>query len=396
MFMGWVFQRVISLFSNLILGSSERKDATMSFGLLSGLSKASLQELVNSLPDEGTYDGFIGREVRNCCYGENRWQFPATLVSVPGGDSLAVERCEVVLGSDPSFINYRDIDRLLQTTTHIAAVFDRNGKKVPLIAVGCKHGNPCGAAVGSDPADVMERMVMGDSLALFGGLVMTNFPITETLAQILLTAGDIEGKRILDGVVAPSFAGDAVQVLQRKNNRCRLYQNPALTQLSVSSLNRDPLLIPVRGGFLRQPNYTFVLNLADSHLEKSTRLNGLGEADLMLAWAVGSTSNSNTVTLTRSGMLIGNGVGQQDRVGACELAVRRAQRAGHDPKGAVAYSDSFFPFTDGPKVLLKAGVKTILTTGGSIKDQEVRDFCAANGIGLWMIPDEVGRGFFGH
>lgn len=54
------------------------------------------------------------------------------------------------------------------------------------------------------------------------------------------------------------------------------------------------------------------------------------------------------MTLVRDGALIGNGVGQQDRVGGCALAIIRARDAGHDVHGAAAYSDSFFPFPDGP------------------------------------------------
>jgi AICAR transformylase/IMP cyclohydrolase PurH len=45
--------------------------------------------------------------------------------------------------------------------------------------------------------------------------------------------------------------------------------------------------------------------------------------DAILAWAIGSTSNSNTITLVKNGKLIGNGVGQQDRVGAGQLALSR-------------------------------------------------------------------------
>jgi len=41
-------------------------------------------------------------------------------------------------------------------------------------------------------------------------------------------------------------------------------------------------------------------------------------------------------------------------VGCCELAIRRAQDAGHKIQGALAASDSFFPFPDGPKTLIDA------------------------------------------
>ena len=37
----------------------------------------------------------------------------------------------------------------------------------------------------------------------------------------------------------------------------------------------------------------------------------------------------------------------------------------------MAASDAFFPFTDGIKTLIKAGVKIIVQPGGSIRDQEI-------------------------
>src|SRR5581483_12501266 len=98
------------------------------------------------------------------------------------------------------------------------------------------------------------------------------------------------------------------------------------------------------------PNYAFVLDLSDPAVERHGTLTADQVDDILLAWAVGSTSNSNTITLVRDGQLLGNGVGQQDRVGGCTLAVARAREAGHDTTGAVAYSDSFFPFPDAPQV----------------------------------------------
>ena len=40
-------------------------------------------------------------------------------------------------------------------------------------------------------------------------------------------------------------------------------------------------------------------------------------------------------------------------------------------KNSVAASDAFFPFSDGIKTLIKAGVRIIIQPGGSIRDQEV-------------------------
>ena len=49
----------------------------------------------------------------------------------------------------------------------------------------------------------------------------------------------------------------------------------------------------------------------------------------------------------------------------------------------MAASDAFFPFADGIKTLIKAGVKLIVQPGGSIRDGEVIE--AANRAGVKMI-----------
>src|SRR5690242_21520868 len=47
--------------------------------------------------------------------------------------------------------------------------------------------------------------------------------------------------------------------------------------------------------------------------------------------------------------------------------------SGERVKGAAAGSDAFFPFPDGPTLLLDAGVTAIIHPGGSVKDQETID-----------------------
>ena len=350
---------------------------------------------------EGKYDGLIGEQVSTCSYGENAWQTPAALFKSKNGDALSLSEFKLLAGNPPSYNNFCDLDRLLQTLTHIAAGFDLNaqvlGEQIPLIAVGGKHGNPCGAAMGKEPGKVLENMLRGDPRAIFGGLVMVNFPVNEPEAETLLSyLMPADQRRLLDGIIAPSFSEAAVAMLKRKGDKCRFLANPALQNVNKDSLDKNMRLRYVRGGFLRQPNYTFVLDWNNPDLEKIGKISGGQISDLILAWAIGSTSNSNTVTLTKNGYLIGNGVGQQDRVGGCELAIKRARDAGHETTGAAAYSDSFFPFVDGPQVLAKAGVSAVLTSSGSVKDGEIKKFCAENNLGLVMVPDKLGRGFFGH
>jgi len=300
----------------------------------------------------------------------------------------------VVDGDAPSYNNLVDFERLLQTVTHIAGAFDYNGFTVPKIAVGVKHGNACGGCKFSLEdidchAVAAGAMMSGDSLAIFGGLVMTNFSITHAVATELSV-------NKIDGIMAPRFSPSAVETLKRRKGKCRFIMNEALETLNALCLDQALRFRYVTGGFLTQPNYTFIPRLEDPELMKIGSAHVGQKTDMLMAWAIGSTSNSNTITLVKQGVLIGNAVGQQDRVGAAELAVRRAQRSGHDIKGSVAYSDSFFPFPDGPEVLIKAGVSAIFTSSGSRNDKQTIKLCKDNNVTLYMIPDDKGRGFYGH
>ncbi len=339
----------------------------------------------------GKYTGFSGERVATCKYGENGWQWPAYLHSTGSSDPLSLDKFVVTEGAPPSFNNWCDIDRLIQTATHIGRVYEINkGFGINALAVGVKHGNPCGAAVGSHPATVLGQMMGGDPLAVFGGLILVDFKIDEELCAPLV------GK-MLDGIIAPAFTQGAIELLRRKGDKCRFITNPALSSFALrNGMDKTPRFRFVRGGFLTQPNYTFVPDLDHIGILKCGKATPQQHCDMMLAWAIGATSNSNTITLVGNEQLLGNGVGQQDRVGAANLAISRARRAGHDVSGAVAYSDSFFPFPDGPKTLIDAGIKAIFTSSGSVRDKEIIALCEESEVVLYMIPDHMGRGFFGH
>ena len=343
----------------------------------------------------GMYDGFLGTKVAEPKYGENAWQNPAGLYTDSQTDGeLSPRQFKVLAGIAPSYNNFADLDRLLQTVTHIAAGFDVNFGNVPKIAVGVKHGNPCGAAVSDDSSETIKKMLEGDLRAIFGGVVMVNFPIDEKLAEVLLTHKMDSGRRLLDGIIAPSFTDGAVEMMKRKGDKCRFIVNNYLVDLSRKSLDNHSRFRHMRGGFLMQPNYNFILDLSKSEI--NGKLSAEQKCDVILAWAIGSTSNSNTVTLVKDNQLLGNGVGQQDRVGCCQLAKKRATDANHELKDATAYSDSFFPFVDGVETLVSAGIKTIFATSGSVRDEEIKKFCADKNVTLVMLPDVQARGFFGH
>ena len=226
---------------------------------------------------------------------------------------------------------------------------------------------------------------------------MFNFSIDKELAKILLTYKmEASKRRLLDGIAASDFSKDAISMHRRKHDKCRFLKNKDLGKLNKNSLDFYSRLRYVRGGFLKQPNYTAVLDLGSENLVKTNSLSENEENDMLLGWAVGSTSNSNTITLIKDGFLIGNGVGQQDRMNCAKIAIERARNAGHNTKGAIVYSDSFFPFTDAVEILSRAGIKAIFSPSGSIGDKAVNEFCRQNNIIFYQAPNKEIRGFFGH
>ena len=81
--------------------------------------------------------------------------------------------------------------------------------------------------------------------------------------------------------------------------------------------------------------------------------------------------------------LAGAGAGQMDRVESCKIAVAKANAGGRDrSKGGAAASDAFFPFRDGPDILIAAGVKAIAQPGGSKRDDETIAACNDAGVSL--------------
>ena len=326
---------------------------------------------------------------------ENAWQGPGGLYDT-GSDQLGVRTFQLKEGSEPSNNNVCDLDRLLQTMTHVTNAFRANSYKVPMTAIGVKHGNSCGAAFQFEHANrvvTLKEMLSGDPLAIFGGTTMTNFDIEAEHVDAFFNE---ENKVLLDGIIAPDILSGAIDGLKRRKGKCRFLANQALGY-EFQPLDDTPRARQVRGGFTLQHNYTNILEISHEKLVKHGPPATHDQIhDLLFAWAICATSNSNTITMVNNKKLIGNGVGQQARIYAAELAVNRAQRHGHQIEGAVAVSDSYFPFNDAVIHLIDAGVKMIFTTTGSNNDGELLKLCKERGVTLWTMPDEDARMFFGH
>jgi len=353
-----------------------------------------------------------GRPVRSCQYGENKYQ-KSTVYTLGSSDPLAIpDSFQLLDGTEMSHNGWCDVDRLVDVFTLLTAGLSRSscmttGGRCTAIAV--KHGNPCGVGTYFTSRQAIMSMVTGDLVSVTGAAVIVNFEMTADLANLLLHYEVPEGhRRLIDIVCAPSFTPEAIEILRRKKGRCRLLLNAALaTVYDQRSLCTAQLVRPVRGGFLVQDPYSFVINLlGEENPERLIIYNGDAPAgrlraetieSLVIAWAVAWRSNSNTISIVEGGRLIGNGCGRQDRVGAAKLAIWIAQQGAQGRlRESVAASDSFFPFPDGPQVLIDAGVRAILTTSGSVNDKQTIELCKERGVTLVMVPDTIGRGFYRH
>ncbi len=299
-------------------------------------------------------------------YGENPQQ-GAVVYALDTDDTLAFFRFDVVAGKPMSFNNWLDL------TAGVNAVSYMGGEKPACIVV--KHTNPCGGAYGQRIEEAFERAWEGDALAAFGGIVVVNRPIDVQLAQRMTE------RKFIEIVAAPEITPEALEIFRKKPDM-RVLVNSALIH-PLPSVDKN--IKPIRGGLLVQEPDTIEIDPTRWEILTEVAPTPDQIPDLLLAWQLCRTSKSNTIALVRNGMLVGSGVGQQDRKRCCELAVSKAvdgktgeQRA----QGAVAASDAFFPFPDGPEALILAGVKAIIQPAGSKRDKETIDLCNKYGIAM--------------
>ena len=237
-----------------------------------------------------------------------------------------------------------------------------------------KHTNPCGAAERETLLAAWDAALAGDPVSAFGGVVAVTGTVDRELAQRLTSL-------FLEVVVAPAFDEAALEVLATKPN-LRLVVDPSLDAASDrSGLTSRGLLEVDDLGSIRSAGGAVLVTAPDRQpddpgawAQLSAREPTAAERrDLDLAWRLCRGVVSNAIVLVKDGMLVGLGSGQVSRVDACRQAVDKARQfQGADgPRGSVAASDAFFPFADGPTLLLEAGVTAIVQPGGSVRDAEV-------------------------
>jgi phosphoribosylaminoimidazolecarboxamide formyltransferase/IMP cyclohydrolase len=139
----------------------------------------------------------------------------------------------------------------------------------------------------------------------------------------------------------------------------------------------------VRGGVLMQEWDTGMVDVRACKVVSERKPTEDEYRALDFAWRVCRHVKSNTIVFASPDQVLGVGAGQMSRIDSTKIAVMRATTHGLDLKGAAVASDAFYPFRDGLDEAAKAGAKSVIQPGGSIKDEEV--IAAANEHGIAMI-----------
>ncbi|WP_193613952.1 bifunctional phosphoribosylaminoimidazolecarboxamide formyltransferase/IMP cyclohydrolase [Nocardioides lijunqiniae] len=289
-------------------------------------------------------------------YGENPHQGAALYVDGSGGLAGA----EQLHGKEMSYNNYVDTD----AARRAAADFDE-----PAVAI-IKHANPCGIAVGADAAEAHRRAHACDPVSAFGGVIASNRPVSVEMARQVAEV-------FTEVIVAPAYEDGAVEVLQgKKNIRILVCDQPAGEARTELRQVSGGVLMQVRDHVDAEGDDPSTWTLAAGEPSSPEQL-----ADLAFAWKACRAVKSNAILLAKDGASVGVGMGQVNRVDSCKLAV---ERAGERSTGSVAASDAFFPFEDGPQVLMDAGVSAIVQPGGSMRDELTVAAAKAAGVTMYF------------
>lgn len=323
-------------------------------------------------------------------YGENPHQRAALYrtikrESAPAAHEPSIARAEQLHGKELSYNNILDAAAALS----LALALGRADPSRPG-AVVVKHTNPCGAAIATSAFDAIDLAIAGDPLAAYGGILALNTPFTADAAARLDTK-----EVFLEVIIAPRFEAAALTALRARWNNVRLLavgDPPADAHGALPTHAGTPALVEYRsipGGLLAQERDLRLSSDIRHAAGPAPKPTTLALASFLEAVVRSLTSNAVCIGAEIQGRdgpavrLLGAGAGQMDRLTSSRLAVEKSQASLRGPlKGhnALAASDAFFPFPDGPELLIEAGVTTIIHPGGSKRDQDTLDLCSQHNV----------------
>jgi phosphoribosylaminoimidazolecarboxamide formyltransferase/IMP cyclohydrolase len=264
-------------------------------------------------------------------------------------------------GKELSYNNLLDVDAAVNLMNEFIG-------EAPTFAV-LKHNNACGFAQRTTIKQAYIDALAGDPVSAFGGVLIANTEIDAATAEEI-------HKLFCEVVIAPSYTVDALSILKGKKNRVLLIQKT--TQLPNQNVRTALNGLLVQDKDAKTDTITDLKYVTDSKPSESEI------SDLLFASKICKHTKSNTIVFTKNNQLLASGTGQTSRVDALRQAIEKATNFGFDLNGAVMASDAFFPFPDCVEIADKAGIKSVIQPGGSIKDQLSIDYCNVNNISMVM------------
>jgi phosphoribosylaminoimidazolecarboxamide formyltransferase/IMP cyclohydrolase len=264
-------------------------------------------------------------------------------------------------GKELSYNNLLDVD----AAVNLIAEFKG---EAPTFAI-LKHNNACGFSQRDTIQQAYVDALAGDPVSAFGGVLIANMEIDAA------TAAEIH-KLFCEVVIAPSYSVAALSILKGKKNRIILIQKEVV--LPTTSIRT------CLNGNLVQDKDSITDTLKDLKYATDTRPSESELEDLLFASKLCKNTKSNTIILVKNKQLLAGGTGQTSRVDALNQAIEKANSFKFDLNGCVMASDAFFPFPDCVEIADKAGIKSVIQPGGSIKDQLSIDYCNKNNLSMVM------------
>ena len=264
-------------------------------------------------------------------------------------------------GKELSYNNLLDVDAAVNLMSEFIG-------EDPTFAI-LKHNNACGFAQRKTIAKAYVDALAGDPVSAFGGILISNTKIDKATAEEI-------HKLFCEVVIAPSYEDNALEVLKGKKNRVILIQKEVElpNQIVRTSLN----------GLLVQDKDNITDSLEDLSYPTNNKPSQNELEDLLFASKICKHTKSNTIVLVKDKQLLASGTGQTSRVDALRQSIEKATNFGFDLEGSAMASDAFFPFPDCVEIADKAGIKSVIQPGGSIKDPLSIDYCNENNLSMVM------------
>ena len=301
------------------------------------------QKLNIEFPERKT---IFGRRFKQLRYGENPHQKSSIYINNYNDKELGLNQLG---GKDLSFNNYNDLFAALDMLSSL--------KNSPTTVI-VKHANPCGVSANRIPLISLKNAYACDPISAFGGVIACNFKINKIIAEEI-------NKNFLEVILANGFEKDALNILMKKKN-LRIIDTSKYKLMDKTSVKIFD------GSFLLQEKDKLIFKKKDLKFVTKNKPTIKELNEIEFAFNISKYVKSNAIVLTNNFSTIGIGAGQPSRLDSCKIAIQKARRFQPGKiKNSTAASDAFFPFVDGIKTLLVAGVKIFVQPGGSIRDQEV-------------------------